>query len=529
MAPDSHVNTPGSADPSAIMAVMALTTSSPISASSLQSAQSTHNGQTSPHHSANSLSSHVPGTLLPDHVPSNRSPARVSAGPLPNGILFKGSKIPKRVTFRDSHLVNIRIIPPRSSCGSSSEDEDDDVGGNDDDESDDDNDDEDEDDTGSSDSEEDSDDSEDDDDQEGKGRVKMVTKSVTTYRDRTTTITRLTSSPQYTTTSPVSSPRRDRAPGGPWNPASPAKGSYSVTNSPASRVVALVSHITGVTSGATYNHLRHRGGGTAAAASSKASSAVATATTAPAKRSPVSARAEKKVKKITPTLDNVMTSQTVRSVQKHGAVVDSLHRGNSGTGVNKTVKKKRVVQSIRRQEGVDRRGKASTPRKPKDTKTTGGVNVKINGRGKAVNGVNGEKDTLTLPPLAQEGENTPVPTPKLTCSPRPVPRTPIFTVDGFIFPGDPAQDLAAGVKAMDPDAGDSIEEEDMKQRSGSSHRVGSSTPGSAGRRRRYYAWQMANGNLQSSLKESPCITPMWETVTPVASLAAKTSSSFTDR
>ena len=434
--------------------------------------------------------------------------------PSPDGILFKGNKPKKRVTFRDSNLVNIREIPPRSRSRSSSYDEE--------------SEDEDEDDSCSSDSDEGSDSDSGDEEEARKGPATVNRK------DKAATVSRTSpSSPVPTITAASSGPRLrpERAPI-PWSSVpnlTVAKGSYEVASSPASKVVSLVSQITGVSVAAAQAHLKQR----AASAAASASAPKPAASPPPPKKQPSVVRVEKKVKKITPTLDNVITSQTVRSVQKHGTVSESL---NKGSGSGKPAKKKRVLH--RRPDGSDKRkASSSSSRKARDVKVT--TCSKVNGAtspwpgkasGRAVNGLSGVRDSLSLPPLG--GDDSALLQSSRALQHMSLAKSTVYTLDGFIFPGDPTHDLAAGVKAASAAAG--AEEGRIKPVVPAAtpitgtpvprERISSAPPSSPSRRRRYYAWQMANGNLQSSLHDSPCITPMWETVQPVTSVTAKSAS-----
>lgn len=446
---------------------------------------------------------------LPDAAAADAdSAAVIITSPLPHGILFKGNKPKKRVTFRDSNLVNIREIPPRSSSRSSSDEEESDE----------------EDDSGSSDSDDDSDSDSEDGEEAGPAGGS---------RDKGAALAGRTSPsapvPTVTAAPPGPRLRPERAPI-PWSSApggTVAKGSYELAASPASKVVSLVSHITGVSMAAAHAHLKQRAAASAAAAAaaSGATSPTPNKAAPPPKTKPPSVvRVEKKVKKITPTLDAVITSQTVRSVHKHGAVSDSLHKGGSSSS-GKPAKKKRVAH--RRTDGSDKRksSPSTSPRKAKDEK--GSNSGKVNGvtswpgakpSVKPVNGLSGARDSLSLPRLG--ADDSALLQSSRALQQMSLSKSTVYTLDGFIFPGDPAHDLAAGgleesrfkppVPSATPLSGPPVPRE----------RVSSAPPSSPSRRRRYYAWQMANGNLQSTLHDSPCITPMWDTAQPAATLTA---------
>ncbi|KAK7100877.1 uncharacterized protein [Littorina saxatilis] len=480
------------------------------------------------------------------------SPTTLS--PLPCGILFKGNKPKRRVTFRDTNLVNIREIPPRSRSGS--------TGSGDEDESD-------EDDSCSSDSDDDSD--------SGSEEEVVVTKKKTvtalSYKDKGVTVTRTTPSPPVSTLvsvspAPGSRVRPERAPI-PWSSPSPpfsgAKGSYEISSSPASKVVSLVSQITGVSSAATQAHIKQRthGSNTNSGSNSGGGGGGGGGSVSPSPRpSPPpkktqAVRVEKKVKKITPTLETVMTHQTVRSMQRLGTMAEMLHKGANASAGKSTTKKKRVLH--RRQEGETKR-KTGSSRKSKENKHAtshssstsgnGGNSIRVNGvsptHGKntnrsTVNGFSNIRDSMSLPRLGAGSDDTTTSTAlpsSRTSQHMSLPKSTLYTLDGFIFPGDPANDLVAGVKAVSVSPGpeDAVRVKPVvpaatpittpspnppHHHHPSRERISSAPPGSANRRRRYYAWQMANGNLHSSLHESPCITPMWETVQPMASVTGK--------
>ncbi|KAL8561724.1 hypothetical protein ACOMHN_026008 [Nucella lapillus] len=472
----------------------------------------------------------------------------LTTSPLPSGILYKGRTMRKSVSFRDE-LVHVREIPPRFFSGDE-ESEDEGV-------------------ASSSDSEE-ATESESEEEAASPSPqppapavvVNRTEKLVSTSVTRTTPIVTLSVSratPPASVTQTVSrtpsathvstlTMRPERAPI-PWTPVSSftgPKGSYAVT--PATKVVSLVSRITGASPSATQAHIKQR---SAAASTSSSSSSLSTSSTSSTRKAPSpvppkkpasasAVRVEKKVKKISPILDNVMTSQTVRSAQKHGAVSETLHKGSSNS--SKTGKKKR---SSRRQEANDKR-KATPTKKSKDSKQSssnskvsqhsGGSSKQTQASAKrnvssaggtrprsAANGFGSVRDSLSLPPLSRDDSALLNPG-KLQQHQGPA-RTPVYSMRGFVFPGDPTHDITTSLKAT-ADSADDVMLKSPYPPAGSGYpggrdqspgrtvrdRVSSAPADNISRRKRFYAWQMANGNLQNSLYQPPSITPMWESV-----------------
>ncbi|KAL8584590.1 hypothetical protein ACOMHN_002320 [Nucella lapillus] len=505
MPPDSH-------------AVMRNNTSSPTSSSSSPSDNTTPTPSFSSDPSALLTLMAIGPTPTPTPPPSS----------VPGGILGKGHGLKKRVSFRDN-LVSVREIPPRPHRRSSSEDD-----GEDEDDSDE------GEDSGSSVSDDDSgedSESEEEEEEEGKRGVRRHAGTVTAGGKALTvscrSVAKNRTSPTNSSLTP-SSPRArvDRthvptsaAAAANASNVTSAKGSYHVTSSPTSRVISIVSQITGVSSVATQTHIKQR---------SKAAATMAKSATASPKQVTAVLRVEKKVKRISPNLDSASSPQTVRAVQnKDGAPTMAAAVGKGGPG--KCAKKKRV--SIRKQDAVEKR-KPATFRKTKEMKNTAKVGSSENVNGTVagpvkykfvVNALSTVRDSLSLPPLGGGGggggehnnNNTPLLTAAKTLQPHAATRvkTPIFSVDGFIFPGD----LATGVKVKNTTGKAEDTKLTLPVPRSTRERWTRTPPGSPGRRKRCHAWQMANGDLESSLQEPPSITPMWETVTPMGGHSTTTT------
>ncbi|XP_076462550.1 uncharacterized protein LOC143294920 [Babylonia areolata] len=529
---------------------------------------------------------------LPLHPSSSSfSPSPLPTPRVPGGILTNGGeRVRKSVSFRDGNLVSIREIPPRPPrTSSSSSNEEDDEEDSDEEEVE-------EDDSLCSESDDTDDDDDDDDDNDSeesdadvvavvverkkrqmgpttRKALSLSSSSSSSCKDRTaakkrTTTTTTTTTPPCSSSSSSSvhapsAARADRSHASATNVTS-AKGSYHVAPSAAGRVVSLVSQITGVSTAATQRHIKQRHAA-ATACKTAAQSKQVTAVLRVAEK-----KAAKKVV-VSPSMGAVTTSQTVRSVQsKDRALTLTLlkagHQGKSG-------KKKRVTHPLRKSldgGGVDKRkstttttttaaaaAAAATTTQRRHSKTStgtksgggGSVSGECTGRVKCrviVTELSAVRDTLSLPPLATDNEPAAAvaaslqhhhpSTPRshlLLPHPSPRKKTPIFNMDGFIFPGeDTAADLATRAKVKASAKAEAEEDTarlvlpvpvPVSKTCGSSLLLprerlnGVAPPGSAGRWRRCYAWQMANGDLAGSLQEPPCITPMWETVTPVTS------------
>lgn len=399
-----------------------------------------------------------------------------TAAPLPPGILSTGAKPKKRVTFRDSNLVLVREIPPRTCSPDSVSSESGDSNGEDDAAE------EEADDSGTSESEVEANSDEEEEEDSDVGRKQKVEVVIN-------------KAPAQLTTARNAANQRVPIV---WSktPTFAQKGTLEVSASPAPRVFSLVSHVTGVAAPTLSSRLK----------SSPPKNAP--------RKPPPSTKGDRKVRQITPMLDSVLTLQTTGKPGGRQPAEDSPN-----SGAVKAVRKKRAFP--RKPDSSERRRKTSSTRKSREAKH--GAAVKVVGGSVSMQTRSNQgnlsvfsrvRDSLSLPSLDSAVSQSARGHQQLSVGK-------MYTVDGFIFPGDP--DLTPGVSVTTATSGEELKGfsyplgTSPTSRPFSRERVSSASSTSTSRPvRRFHAWQMANGDMQNTIQETPCIAPMWETVHPIS-------------